>query len=227
MKWLATILAAISVLFNNEAPKVETPVSLNTAIIAYTDTYYAPAVADPDNFPYEKTVKFVAAEKSKKEMKPTTPILIPQPMPPAPLTLPASSTPQQSDVYLATSEPVGVNWLHLFAFPNGHSLPIKGNEDQTLSGFITDREYWKIQIDVNWVSPNPNAKLPAEKDYFKLETYEEGTNKLIYSTSSGNEEWFYKTITFRKPGKYYFKIFGHPYSSYAIDFFASSKIISQ
>lgn len=33
MKWLTAILAAISVLFNNDAPKAETPVFLNSAII--------------------------------------------------------------------------------------------------------------------------------------------------------------------------------------------------
>ena len=222
MKFLAGFLTLLSSLFIGKSPpKSLSPLPLNTAIIAYSNTYFAPVVVEPGNFPW--------ANKLAKEI-PLIPVPVPPPptpLPPIPISLQLAPSSTTTDKYLAYPEPIGINWLHLANFPDGHILPIKGSGDQTLSGFITDREYWRIDVNVNWISPNPQAKLPAETDFFKLGVYEEGSNKLIYEVASRKEESLYKVQIFQKPGKYYFKIYGHPYGHYEIDFFSSPKIVQR
>lgn len=220
LEWLIGLLAFVSTVFTNGANKPNVVPPLNTAIIAYQQTYYAPAVADLGNFPWAKKI----SETKTTTTKPTVvikPTVTPPPQQTA-LTPPPPPT-EPEDPYLVKQEP-SINWLLMQFTPNGYMMPIKGSLDQTFSNFSTDREYWKIQVDVNWVSPNPNAKLPPEKDYFKLEVYEEGTDKLIYTMASGTDEWYYKSQTFRKPGKYYFKIYSHVYGKYEINIFVSPKI---
>ncbi|MEK7578523.1 MAG: hypothetical protein AAB456_02295 [Patescibacteria group bacterium] len=217
-KFLIGFLASVSSVFTNGANKSNTAPPLNTAIIAYRETYYVPVVAGLENFPWAKknSETKTSTTKSIVVIKPTI-------MPPPQQTTPPPPPTEPEDPYLSKQEPA-INWLLMQFTPNGYMMPIKGSSDQTFSNFSTDREYWKIQVDANWISPNPNSKLPVEKDYFKLEVYEEGTNKLIYTMTSGTEEWYYKSQTFRKPGKYYFKIYSHIYGKYEINIFVSPKI---
>lgn len=211
MKWIFGLLAAISSLFSGADNKPQ-PAPLNTAIIAYQETYYVPAVAEPGNFPHAKTV---SEETKKTTPKPAaTPISQPQPTPPPPPP-PAPLLPPE-DPYLAKTEPA-FNWLRMDLTLNG-----EGSEGTRTFGYINiDREYWKILYESYWISLNPTLKTPVEADYFKLEVYEQGTDKLIFSVSSGNNEWFHGTQTFKKPGKYYFKTYTKPVSKYEMNFLVS------
>ncbi|MBI5079566.1 hypothetical protein HZB06_02795 [Candidatus Wolfebacteria bacterium] len=230
-KWLIGLLASVSAIFTAGENKQNSAPLLNTAIIAYEQTYYAPAVADLGNFPRAKKTAGETTPAELEKAAPPSPRPDPISTPPSPVTstlpapMPQAPTIPPQDSYLAIPEPIGINWLRMATFPNGHTLPIKGNNDQILSGFIVDREYWRMDVSASWVSPNPNAKIPVEENYFKLEVYEEGNNKLVYAITSGKEEYFYKTQIFKKPGKYYFKIYSHQYDQYEIDFFASPKIV--
>lgn len=231
MKWITTILATISVLFDNQSTKIEVPVSLNSAIIAYTETYYAPAVADPDNFPYAKAVQFVATEKPKKEppkkeTKPVTPVPVPQliqqTLPPVlpPPPLPASPAPV-GDPYIALIEPV-TPWLRMDFTFGGHGFETP--QPREFSIIKIDREYWKIEVFAYWAVDITPLKPPVENDYFKLEVYEKQANKLIYTMTSGKEESFHKFQVFKKPGEYYFKTYTKPIMKYEINLFVSPKI---
>ncbi|KKS46626.1 hypothetical protein A2567_00905 [Candidatus Azambacteria bacterium RIFOXYD1_FULL_42_11] len=219
MKWLSAILAAISVLFNNDAPKVETPAVLNSAIIAYTDTYYVPTVADPGNFPRAKTIKLtvsVPAPVQQPTPPPPTPPISPPPAPPPP-----PSPPPAGDPYLALVEPV-TSWLRMnFTLAgDGFETP----QPREFGEIKIDREYWKIEVFSYWAVGVTPLKPPVENDYFKLEVYEKGTNKLIYTMRSGKEDSFHKFQVFKKSGEYYFKTYTKPIMTYEINLFVSPKI---
>ncbi len=217
LKWLIGFLASISAVFTNGAnkPNVVVP-PLNTAIIAYQETYYVPAVTNPGNFPWAKTAKI---ESQSTKQTPSAPVTSPPPPPvtPPPPTPTASVPPQ--DPYLANPEPI-INWLRMDFILNGEGF----EGTRTFSPISIDREYWKILYESYWISLNPTLKTPVETDYFKLEVYEQGTDKLIFSVSSGNNEWFHGTQTFKKPGKYYFKTYTKPVSKYEMNFLVSPKI---
>lgn len=220
MKWLATILAAISVLFNNSAPEVKTPVSLNSAIIAYTDTYYVPAVADPGNFPRAKTVKFAAATTPAPVPQPTPTPIPPPPTPAPPPPPPVISAPIE-DPYLAPIEPA-TPWLRMDFTMGGDGFETP--QPREFSAIKIDREYWKIEVFSYWAVGVMPPKPPVEENYFKLEIYEKGTNKLVHTMTSGKEESFHKFQAFKKPGEYYFKTYTKPIMKYEINIFASTKI---
>jgi len=211
LKFLAGLLASISSVFINGANKPNVAPPLNTAIIAYQETYYVPAVADPDNFPWPKKI---SSEVQTLIAKPTPPL--PPPLPATPPTPTASVPPR--DPYLANPEPI-INWLR-------KDLTLKGasfDSERTIN-IDFDREYWKIEAFAYW-SPNITPpKPPVIDDYFKLEVYEEGTNKLIYTMTSGTNETFHKFQSFKKSGSYTFKVSTQPISEYEINFFVSPKI---
>ena len=85
MKFLAGLLAFISSFFAGDSPPPPLP-PLNTAIISFQNTYYTPAVADPNNFPKAKSV-VLAVQDIKAEIKPVikiqTPIIAPSQQSPA------------------------------------------------------------------------------------------------------------------------------------------------
>jgi len=56
LKWLVGLFASISAVFTGETNKPIAAPPLNTAIIAYQETYYVPVVADLGNFPWAKKV---------------------------------------------------------------------------------------------------------------------------------------------------------------------------
>jgi hypothetical protein len=212
MKWIFGLLAAVSSLFSGADSKLQ-PAPLNTAIIAYQETYYVPAVAEPGNFPHAKEVGETISQP------PITPISKPKPQPtqptppPPPSPIPPSSP---ENPYLVKIEPI-LNWLRMDLTLNG-----EGSEGtRTFSYINIDREYWKILYESYWISLNPTLKTPVEADYFKLEVYEEGTDKLIFSVSSGTNEWFHGSQTFKKAGKYYFKTYTKPVSKYEMNFLVS------
>ncbi len=218
MKFLAGLLALISSFFTGDSPsKSQLPVPLNTAIIAYHQTYFAPAVAEPGNFPFTKSVKIAENFPIKA---PSTPILplVPAPMPIAPPPVPIIVLPPE-DPYVVKTEPI-INWLNTnFGFTGTSS-----EGDRTLPELTFDREYWRMEVFAYW-APNVVPPKPAlEKDYVKIEIYEAGTNKLIYTITSGNEESSHKFQSFRKPGKYYLKVYSKSPSQWEITFTVSSKI---
>lgn len=204
-KWILGFLATISALFSSADNKSQPiqPAPLNTAIIAYQETYYAPTITEPGNFPHAKTAKYQEEIKTitTQSVKPPTPSQV---------------TPPPEDPYLAKTEPI-LNWLRMNLTLTGEGF----EGTRTFSPITIDREYWKILYESYWISLNPTLKTPIETDYFKLEVYEQGTDKLVFSISSGNNEWFYGEQTFRKPGKYYFKTYTKPVSKYSMNFLVS------
>jgi len=214
LKWLIGFLTSISSIFSAaEINKSDVAPPLNTAIIFYQETYYAPVVTNPGNFPWAKTAKI---ESQSTKQTPSAPVVTPPPPPPPPT--PTATVPPQ-DLYLANPEPI-INWLRMDFILNGEGF----EGTRTFSPISIDREYWKISYESYWISLNPTLKTPVETDYFKLEVYEQGTDKFIFSVSSGNNEWFHGMQTFKKPGKYYFKTYTKPVSKYEMNFFVSPKI---
>ena len=222
LKFLIGLFASISSVFTTGANKSNIAPPLNTAIIAYQETYYVPAVADLGNFPWPKKIS------SEVQTSVQTSIAKPIPPPPAPLTAPSPPPPPPPplsapppDPYLAIPEPI-TPWLSM-------SLTLRGNSNdpdnpRTLPEITFDREYWRIEVFAYWAPDVIPPKPPIENDYFKLEVYEKGTDKLIYTMASGSDEAFHKFQVFRKPGTYYFKVYPKNPSEWEMSFVVSPKI---
>lgn len=220
-KWLTTLLASISSLFTAGADRPNIAPPLNTAIISYQETYYAPVVADLENFPWAKTTENAIKEivvNQKIPMPGPTPYAPPAPtLPPPPP--PASVIPQ--DPYLAIPEPI-TSWLSM-------NLTLIGSSNDTenpriLPEVLFEREYWRIEVFAYWAPDVIPPKPEIQSDYFKLEIYEKGTNKLIHTITSGSDESVHKFQSFRKPGAYYFKAYTKNPSRWEISFVVSPKM---
>lgn len=212
-KWLIELFASISSVFISGANKQSVAPPLNTAIIAYQETYYAPVVADPENFPWAKSIENKNQKVAKKIVAPSAPLVTTPQLPTPPLP-----PPPPQDSYLAIPEPI-VNWLR-------KDITLKGTsfDNERTIDIDFDREYWRIETFAYW-SPNVTPpKPPVIDNYFKLEIYEKGTNKLIYTMTSGTDEVFHKLQSLKKPGRYTFKVSTQPISEYEINFFVSPKI---
>lgn len=231
MKFLAGFLAMISSFFAaGDSPTNPQPLPpLNTAIIAYHQTYFAPAVAEPGNFPFIKTTKIAIAEDSEKEL--SKPSVTPPPPAPTPISppVPTPITPPPApidtgDPYIPQNIPFidqSTQWLKMDFSLNGN---IYDNAEHSLSNISIDREYWKVDVFTYWAPGILPPRPPLEKDYFKLEIYDEEVNKVIYTMTSGNEENIHKSQIFKKPGKYTFKAFAKTNGKYEINFLVSPKI---
>ena len=218
MKFLAGLLAFISSFFAGDSPKSQPPLLLNTAIIAFHETYFAPAVAEPGNFPWAK--KIVINVTSPIPTPPPAPILPSVPAPIAPPPPPPPPTAPSPDQYLANPEPI-VDW-YVPVIMRGDSI---NNSSSTLPEMTFDREFWRMEIFAYWAPGVLPPRPPLEKDYFKLEVYDEGAgSKLIYTMTSGDEENIHKSQIFKKAGKYTFKAFAKTNGKYEINFFVSPKI---
>ena len=221
-KWLVGLFASISAVFTGETNKPIAAAPLNTAIITYQETYYTPAVADLGNFPWAKKISEAPISIAKptpiKPITPppqqTTPTPPPPPLPPPPL-------PPPQDPYLAIPEPI-TTWLSMNLTLRGNSND--PNNPRTLPEITFDREYWRIEAFAYWAPDIIPPKPPIENDYFKLEVYEKGTNKLIYTMTSCSDESIHKFQTFRKSGTYYFKAYSKNPSEWEISFVVSPKI---
>lgn len=212
LNWFATLLASISSLFIIGADRPNVAPPLNTAIIAYQETYYAPVVADLENFPWAKTIESTV-KKTVAAPVITAPIVAPAPPAPTPAAPPAPVTPPQ-DPYLVDSDPT-TNWYMPTTF-RGSSGDSDG-ATRTLPEMTFNRELWRIEILAYW-SPGAVFKPAVEKDYFKLEVYEKGTDKLIHTMTSGTEDLIHKSQAFKRPGTYYFKIFLKSPSQFEVTF---------
>ena len=222
MRFLAELLAALGSIFAQE-PKIQ---PLNTAVIAFSQTYYAPVATSPDILPGSyKNLKATIVDTESKEKsvvknpKPTPPPPAPPATvvtpPPAPEPPPALPVPV-GDPYLAKPEPI-INWLKM-----DYSFMGDGFEGtREFSPITIDREYWKIDVWVYWISINPTIKTPVEQDYFKIEIYEVGNSTPVFSAVSGKEEAFHMYQSFKKAGKYYFKTYTKPVSKYEINLYVS------
>lgn len=236
MKFLAGFLAFISSLYTGESQynNSKTLAPLNNAIISYSETYFAPAMAEPGNFPRAKTITLINQPENIKtfitpkivlEPVPTPNIILPIPLPaPLPVTItpiliPSPPPPLLTIEYVSKTEPV-IDWLSTnFSF-----IGTSSEGDRTLPELIFDREYWRMEIFAYW-APNTTSPKPAiEKDYLKIEVYEAGTNKLIHTITSGSDESLHKFQSFKKAGKYYFKIYSKSPSQWEIIFTVSSKL---
>lgn len=232
MKFLSGLLAFISSLFIvGESPsKLSTPISLNTDPIAYQETYFAPVVAEPGNFPFTKKI---ITEKTNEEVKPkqsiptvVTPVeppiqniaVAPPPLPP-PLPLVVLPPAEPEDPYLPKTEPI-TDWLSA----NLSFLGKSSEGDRTLPDITFDREYWRAEVFSYWATDVAPPKPAVEKDYFKMEVYESGTNKLIYTMTSGVDDSMHRSQVFKKAGKYYAKIYSKPPSQWEITFTVSPKL---
>ncbi len=221
MKFLIDLFASISSLFflhSNKPDKITVP-PLNTAIISFQDTYYTPAVADPDNFPKVKSVLLATQAPVIVPPQPVVPppptTLPPPPPPPAPIVV------DTGDPYVPQNIPFvdqSTQWLKMDFSLNGN---IYDNAEHSLSNITMDREYWKVDVFTYWAPGILPPRPPLEKDYFKLEIYDEGTKKVIYTMTSGSEENVHKSQIFKKPGKYTFKAFAKTNGSYEINFLVS------
>ena len=214
-KWFTTLLASISSIFTAGADRPNVPPPLNTAIIAYQNTYYSPVVADPENFPRAKIMEDTPKEKPIKAPAP------PPPPPPPPAPAPIVPTVPPHDPYLTTPEPI-VSWLSM-------NLTFMGNSNdtenpRTLPEVLFDREYWRMEVFSYWASDVTPPKPEIQNDYFKVEIYEKGTNKLIHTITSGKDESMHKFQSFRKPGTYYFKAYTKNPSKWEISFVVSPKM---
>lgn len=204
MKFLAGLLAFISSFFAGDSlPKSQPPLPLNTAIITYHQSYFAPAVAEPGNFPFTKSTKIAESASVSVETPPVpvpilplalAPIAPPPPPPPAPVLPPAPV----GDIYLANPEPI-VNWYVPITFQRNSTTDTTDLPEMTFN-----REFWRMEVLAYW-APKNSSRPPVEKDYFKLEVYEKETNNLIYTMTSGTEESIHKFQAFKKSGTYYFK----------------------
>ena len=214
LKFLAELLASISSIFIPDANRQNIAPPLNTAIIAFQETYYAPAVADLGNFPW--------AKKATESVSPPLPSPRPSPPPaplPAPTPPPVAAPPQ--DPYLAIPEPI-TPWLSMNLTLRGDSYD--PDNPRTLPEITFDREYWRIEAFAYWASDVTPPKPTVQNDYFKLEVYEKGTDKIIYTMTSGNDESMHKFQALRKPGTYYFKVYTKNPSKWEIGFVVSPKI---
>ncbi|MDO8676573.1 MAG: hypothetical protein Q7K16_02895 [Candidatus Azambacteria bacterium] len=225
MRYLIDLFASISSLFFlqiNKPNNIPVP-PLNTAIISFQDTYYTPTVSDPDNFPKTKSV-VLAVQNTKSETKPTPKpeVVSIAPPPLAPPTPPPPPPPAPTgDPYIALIEPI-TPWLRMNFTLGGDGFETPQPREFNINKI--DREYWKIEVFAYWAVGVTPPKPPVENDYFKLEVYEKGTNKLIYTMTSGKEESFHKFQVFKKPGEYYFKTYTKPVMKYEMNLFVSSKI---
>jgi len=226
LKWLVGLFASISAVFTGETNKPIAAPPLNTAIIAYQETYYVPVVADLGNFPWakkvaEKTVSIVSTIVSPPPTPLPTPAPAPTPPPPPPSPPPPPPVEPQ-DPYLAIPEPI-TPWLSM-------NLTLRGDSNdpdnpRTLPEITFDREYWRIEVFAYWAPDIIPPKPPIENDYFKLEVYEKGTDKLIYTMTSGSsDESIHKFQAFRKSGTYYFKAYSKNPSKWEMSFVVSPKI---
>ncbi len=216
LEWLIGLLASISSVFVIGVNKPNVAPPLNTAIITYQETYYAPVVTDLGNFPWPKKI---SSEVQTSIAKPTPPSPAPLPATPPPPPPPLSAPPQ--DPYLAIPEPI-TSWLSM-------NLTLKGNSNdpdnpRILPEITFDREYWRMEIFAYWAPDVIPPKPLVENDYFKLEVYEKGTDKLIYTMTSNSNEAFHKSQAFRKPGTYYFKVYSKNPSEWEMSFVVSPKI---
>ena len=223
LKWLIGLLASVSSVFTNGANKPNVAPPLNTAIIAYQETYYVPVVADLGNFPW--TNKISEGQISITKPTPPPPAPLPAPSPPPPpspqtLTIPPVSAPPP-DPYLVIPEPI-TPWLSMnLTFKGDSNDP---NNPRVLPELTFDREYWRVEAFAYWAPDVIPPKPDIQNDYFKLEIYEKGTNKLIYTMTSGRDETIHKFQAFRKPGIYYFKVYTKNPSEWEISFVVSPKI---
>lgn len=223
MKFLAGFLAFVSSLYTGNQYN-NSKVPLNTAIISYSETYFAPVVVEPGNFPRAKTVtvgnqseklKTFVASKIVSEPIPAPEVVLPPP-PPVIVATPIITEGQ----YVLKTEPI-VDWLSA-------NLSFRGTGfegDRTLPEITFDREYWRIEIFAYWAADVVAPKPAVEKDYFKIEFYEVVTNKLIHTITSESNESIHTFQSFKKPGKYYFKIYSKSPSQWEIMFTVSSKLV--
>lgn len=233
MRFISGLLAFISSLFvaGEQPSKLPAPVVLDSRLIAYHETYFAPVVAEPGNFPFTKkqtTNKESELLKSPVVIKVPipTPVITPpaQIMPPTPA--PATPAPvvvlppiEQEDPYLPKIEPI-TDWLSA----NLSFLGKSSEGDRTLPDITFDREYWRAEAFSYWAPEVTPPKPKVEKDYFKMEVYESGTNKLIYTMTSGVNDAMHRSQIFKKAGKYYFKVYSQPPSQWEITFTVSPKL---
>lgn len=217
-KWLSGLLASISSLFIATADRKIDQIPLNTKTISYQETYYAPVVADLGNFPHTQQKSIINTDtETPKPVVITKPKLTPPPATPAPQ--PVASPPQ--DIYLVNLEPI-TSWLSM-------NLTLTGNSNdtenpRTLPDITFDREYWRIEVFSYWAPDVIPPKPAIQKDYFKLEIYEKGTNKLIHTITSGSDDAMHKFQTFGKAGIYYFKVYTKDPSKWEISFTVSPKL---
>lgn len=212
MKFLAGLLAFISSLYTGDSSN-KPVVPLNTAIISYGETYFAPVVVEPGNFPRAKGSNISSALVATKVVIEPVPVpklvLLPPPPPqvaPPPLQPPTPAV----DTYLANPEPI-VDWYMPVTFRRDSI------DNSTLPEMIFSREFWRIEVLSYW-APGSLSKNSVEKDYFKLEVYEKTTDILIYTMTSGTEETIHKFQAFKKPGTYYFKTYLKNPSQFEITF---------
>ncbi len=213
MKFLAGLLAFISSFFAGDSPPSQSLLPLNTAIISFQNTYYTPAVADPDNFPKAKSI-VLAIQDTKTEIKPI--IKTPLPPPPAPVPVIVDT----GDPYIPNNTLVidqSTQWLKMDFSLNGSIY----DGERSLSNIKIDREYWKVDVFTYWAPGVQPPRPPLEKDYFKLEIYDDENNKLIYTMTSGNDENIHKSQIFKKAGKYTFKASSKTNGQYEVNFLVS------
>lgn len=228
MKFLAGLLAFISSFFTGDSlPESQPLPPLNSSIIAFHETYFAPVVAEPGNFPFTKSAKITAIEDSESENEPKKPVTAPPPPPPTPVLPPPSPPPapvDTGDPYIPQNIPFidqSTQWLKMDFSLNGN---IYDNAEHSLSNITMDREYWKVDVFTYWAPGILPPRPPLEKNYFKLEIYDEETHKLIYTMTSGDEENIHKSQIFKKAGKYTFKAFAKTNGKYEINFLVSPKM---
>lgn len=219
MEFLAGFLMFLSSLYTGGDGHNNSKAPLNTAIISYSETYFAPVVVEPGNFPRAKRSNTFAAPVAPKIIIESAPAPKPVSPPPPVIVLPPQSIITE-DPYVLKTEPI-VNWLNAnFSF---RGTGFEG--DRTLPEITFDREYWRIEIFAYWAADVMAPKPVVEKDYFKIEFYEAVTNKLIHTITSEKEESIHKFQSFKKPGKYYFKIYSKSPSQWEIMFTVSSKVV--
>lgn len=230
MKFLSGLLAFISSFFVVGEPpsKISAPVIFNSNFIAYQETYFAPVVAEPGNFPFTKKIitgktnEEVNQKQSEtpKAEKPTVPTIVtPIELSPPPVPVVVLPPAELEDPYLPKTEPV-TSWLSA----NLSFLGKSSEGDRTLPDITFDREYWRAEVFSYWAPDVTPPKPAMEKDYFKMEVYESGTNKLIYTMTSGVNDSMHRSQVFKKAGKYYFKIYSKPPSQWEITFTVSPKL---
>lgn len=236
MKFLSGLLAFISSLFiAGESPsKPSTPISLNIDPIAYQETYFAPVVAEPGNFPFAKKLNNKESDSPRSLAPettiptPPTPVIIPVQLPIQTIITPPTPPPtpivvlppaEPEDPYLPKIEPI-TNWLSA----NLSFLGKSSEGDRTLPDITFDREYWRAEVFSYWAPDVVLPKPAVEKDYFKMEVYESGANKLIYTMTSGVNDSMHRSQVFKKAGKYYFKVYSQPPSQWEITFTVSPRL---
>ena len=221
MKFLAGLLAFISSFFSGDSlPESQPLPPLNSSIIAFHETYFAPAVAEPGNFPFTKSANIAPPPSSPAPaiVLPTAPAPITPPPPPPPTPV------DTGDPYIPQNIPFvdqSTQWLKMDFSLNGN---IYDNAEHSLSNITMDREYWKVDVFTYWAPGILPPRPPLEIDYFKLEIYDEGTSKVIYTMTSGDEENIHKSQIFKKAGKYTFKAFAKTNGKYEINFLVSPKM---